>query len=71
MASGSLAAYLRTRRDEMHLVDEYLEQGPGAATIYHWHELLIDNELRVDPAQIVFRERPSRIRKPGGAPVEW
>ncbi len=71
MASGSLAAYLRTRRDEMHLVDEFLEQGPGAATIYHWHELLVDNELRVDPAQIVFRERASRIRKPGGAPVEW
>jgi hypothetical protein len=71
MVSGSFSKYLQQHPDDLHLVSDYLEQGPSAAEVRHLHEFVVDDELKAGPGDLVFREKPSRVRRSGGGEVEW
>jgi endonuclease YncB( thermonuclease family) len=71
MVKGSFVKYLQERSDALHLTAEFLEQGAGAAPLHFLHEFVSNNWLRAGPEDLVFREKPSRLRKPGGQPVVW
>lgn len=73
MVSSSFLTYLRTKTaDTVHLVDEYITQGPSAATVFHLADLFGSNQVFEPwPEEIVFREKPSRLAGPGGATPQW
>jgi endonuclease YncB( thermonuclease family) len=71
MVKGSFVKYLQDRSDALHLTDEFLEQGAGAAPLHFLYEFVSDNWLKAGPEDLVFREKPSYLRKPNGQPVTW
>lgn len=71
MASGSFVKFLQQQKDDLHLADEFLSQGPSAAPIRFFHEFIVDNQLKADPATLIFREKASRLRNKDGSPVVW
>lgn len=71
MVTGSFAKYLQQHRDDLHLVSDYLEQGPFAAEVRYLDEFVVDDQLKVNPEGLVFREKPSRVRRISGGDVDW
>jgi len=70
---GSFARYLADQPDPLFLTDEFLEQGPYAATEHVLNEYLkSDGEFALQPEQVVFKEKPSKLVGPDGKPVtDW
>ncbi len=72
MLAGTFGAYLVKKPDELHLAADFLADGPSAAPIHKLSEFVAANgSFTVRPEGLVFRERPSRLVGPGGAPVTW
>ena len=72
MVSGNFTSYLEERPDELHLRDEFMEQGATAAPIYHLSEFIgSGGTFKAKPQDLVFREKPSRLVGPNGKPVSW
>jgi endonuclease YncB( thermonuclease family) len=73
MVTGTFEFYLRSKRssDGVHLTPEFLDQGAAAAPLHFLDEFVENGFVTVWPEQIVFREKPSRVTGPGGAPVVW
>ena len=71
MVSGTFEGYLRSKRssDSVHLTSEFLVQGPAAAPVRFLDEFVQGGFVTVWPEDLVFREKPSRVIGPGGAPV--
>ena len=72
MVTANLMGYLRKKKDLVHLTSEYLAQGSGAAPIYELVDLFGQGGwFEYWPEEVVYREKPSTIVLPGGAPVVW
>jgi len=71
MASGSFHDYLAQHRDDLHTASDFLHQGPSAAIVQYLDELVAANKLKVDPADLVFREMPSKLRSLKGGKIAW
>jgi endonuclease YncB( thermonuclease family) len=71
MVKGSFAKYLEGCKDALHLTDQFLQQGPGAAPLHYLSEFVINNWLKAKPEDLVFREKPSHLIKSSGQPVVW
>ncbi|MGH9783901.1 MAG: thermonuclease family protein [Terriglobia bacterium] len=72
MVKGSFAKYLKTAKDEFHRTDEFLDQGASAAETHTLDEFVGPNgKFSLGPEEMVFREKPSKILGPHGAPVNW
>jgi hypothetical protein len=72
MVSGSFLSYLSERPDELHLTDDFLQQGPTAAQVHKLTEFIdTKGAFKKSPADLVFREAPSHLVGPGGAAVKW
>jgi endonuclease YncB( thermonuclease family) len=71
MVTGTFESFLRAKRsgDGVHLTPEFLDFGPTAAPVRYLDEFVTNGYVTVWPEQIVFREKPSRVTGPGGAPV--
>jgi endonuclease YncB( thermonuclease family) len=71
MISGSFESYLRSKRssDSVHLTSEFLSQGASAAPVWFLDEFVQSGFVTVWPEELVFREKPSTVVGPGGAPV--
>lgn len=71
MISGTFESYLRSKRssDSVHLTSEFLSQGPSAAPVHFLDEFVQSGFVTVWPEELVFREKPSTVVGPGGAPV--
>jgi endonuclease YncB( thermonuclease family) len=73
MFSGTFESYLRSKRssDTVHLTEEFLTQGASAAPVHFLDEFVQSGYVTVWPEELVFREKPSRVIGPGGAPVNF
>lgn len=71
MVTGTFESFLRSKRlgDGVHLTAEFLDYGATAAPVRYLDEFVTNGYVTVWPEQIVFREKPSRVTGPGGAPV--
>jgi hypothetical protein len=71
MVQGSFRTYLQDHPDAVTLTDEFLDQGEASA-IHNLHDFVQpDGFFELWPEDLVFRESPSRLIGPGGAPVDW
>jgi endonuclease YncB( thermonuclease family) len=71
MVTGTFWSYLDNRRDDFHLTEEFLDE-PTAAPVRYLHEYLhVDGFFELWPEQMTFRERSSRLIRPGGGDVRW
>jgi len=72
MVAGSFLSYLADKPDELHLTGDFLQQGPTAAAIHRLTEFIGANgAFRASPADLIFREAPSRLVNPNGSSVTW
>jgi endonuclease YncB( thermonuclease family) len=71
MFSGPFVKYLRQQPDDFHLASEFLQQGAPAAPVRFLQEFVVNSRLKADPWDLVFRERPSRLRRTDGGKVTW
>lgn len=71
MVAGSFVNYLRKKRDEVHELNAFLSQGPQAAPVRNFDEFLSGNAFTAAPEALVFREKQSDLKGPGGQPVHW
>ena len=71
MVTSAFWSYLESRRDDCHLTSEFLAE-PTAAPVHYLHEYLhLDGYFDLWPEELVFREAPSRLIRPGGGTVNW
>jgi endonuclease YncB( thermonuclease family) len=70
MLKAAFLPYLRSKKEKVLLVDEFLEQGP-AAPVYDFEDLLPQSRLTRSPEELVFQEAPSRLIWPGGEKAQW
>jgi len=62
--------YLQKERDYCFLLSEFLEQGPTASTPYQLDEFIDDGEnLTKQTYELVFQEKPSRLRDKDGGQI--
>lgn len=72
MASGTFRSYLQGKREACFLLEQFLQQGPTASTVYMLEEFIdSDGWISVWPEELVFQEAPSVLKGPGGAAVTW
>lgn len=73
MITGTFLVYLKGKRaDTVHRTEDFLEQGPAAAPVYHLAELFAANgQLLRWPEEIVFRDAPSTLVGPDGKTPTW
>jgi endonuclease YncB( thermonuclease family) len=71
MVTGPFFNYLRDRRDQVMLTDDFLAQGP-AAVVWQLDDFVhADGFFELWPEDLVFREAASRLIGPGGAEITW
>ncbi len=71
MVLSTFSEYLQQRTDDSHVVSDYLEEGPAAAEVRRMNESAVNDRLKAGPADLVFREKPSRVRRTAGKEVHW
>jgi endonuclease YncB( thermonuclease family) len=72
VVDGNIAAFLKAHPDSCFETDEFLEQGPNAATVAHIHDFVTPaGKFTKGPGDLVFRESASKIVGPDGKPVNW
>lgn len=72
MVTGGFKSYLETKRDTYYLIDEFLEQGPTAATPRNLSEIIGANDvLLARPEDLVFHEEGAKLVGPGGKTPSW
>lgn len=71
MVTGSFDKYLQSKRnsDAVHLVDEFLAQGASAAPLRYLDEFLTSDQFGLWPEELVFREKGSKLIRPGGGVI--
>jgi endonuclease YncB( thermonuclease family) len=71
MFTGSFLKYLKKYKDDLHLLPDFLEQGPTAAEIKYLDEFINGNNFNASPNDLVFREMPADLRRTDGGEVNW
>lgn len=62
--------WLADHRDDVHLLDDYREQGATAAKTRHLHEFVKASRFTLDPVTLVFRESASRLVDAAGNTIK-
>jgi hypothetical protein len=57
---------LEEERDGCFLTKEFLEQGSTASSVYFLSEFVKEMRFKVNPSDLVFTEKPSRLITAGG-----
>lgn len=72
MFTGTFLKYLTEKRDQFHLLTEFLQQGPEAAETHFLHSYIDKSGFfYLWPEELVFREAASRLSIPGGGEIHW
>lgn len=72
MVTGALRTYLKKQRDTCCLTEDFLEQGPTAATPRGLDEFIgTGGKLQARPQDLVFHEAPAKLVAPGGGTPTW
>ncbi len=71
MAAGSYETFLVDHPDRCYLRDDFLLQGPTAATPHRLNEFVTNGRFTLSPGDLVFREDPSTLIVPGGGTPQW
>jgi endonuclease YncB( thermonuclease family) len=71
MLKGAFVKYLKEKKDDLHLLSDFLSQGPAAAPIHYLAEFVSGKTVLARPEALVFRENASRLTKPGVTKVTW
>jgi endonuclease YncB( thermonuclease family) len=66
---GSFKTYLKERRDECFELEDFLDQGPDAATLTTLDRFMTGTRFRPEPQQLVFREKPSSLFDANGVKI--
>ena len=62
MIDSTFVDYLRKKPDELHLVSDFIEQGPSAAPVHRLDEMMSPAGKLLRPIEeLVFREAPSTL----------
>jgi endonuclease YncB( thermonuclease family) len=72
MVTGTFKAYLEKKLDVCYLIDEFLEQGPTAATPRQLSDFVgPSHSLLARPQDLVFHEEGARLIGPDGTTPAW
>jgi endonuclease YncB( thermonuclease family) len=72
LISGSLTNYLRSHPDHCFHTDEFLAEGPTAATPHTLDEFVsTTNIFSPAPKDLVFKEDPAQVLGKNGKPAQW
>lgn len=66
---GSFKTYLKERRDECFALQDFLEQGPHAASVTTLDRFMTGTRFRPEPQELVFREKPSSLFDANGVRI--
>ena len=61
MLKMGFEAFLAKKKDYVHLLEEYLLQSGDAAPVHELQDFLTNGKLTVEPWQLVFRSKPSKV----------
>lgn len=68
--TDNLASFLKLKRDECYLTEDFLAEGTDAAETRHLDEFLSDDGVfDKRPEELVFRERPATLKREDGSTV--
>lgn len=69
--SGTFKKYLKSGKDDLYKVGDFLENGKNAKNI-SLDSIVAYNRVKMEPEQIVFKEDTGvTLKKPDNAPVVW
>jgi hypothetical protein len=72
MVASTFKSYLTAKRDFYYALDEFLDQGPTAASPHILSEVIGSNgALLARPHDLVFREEGARLIGPEGTTPSW
>jgi hypothetical protein len=72
MVTGSYKSYLQKKADIYDRLDDFLRQGPTAATPWNLSEIVgADDVLRARLQDVVFHEEGAKLVGPNGKPPKW
>ena len=72
MVTGGFKAYVRKKEENYYLLDDFLAQGPTAATPRNLSEIIGANDaLLARPEDLVFHEEGAKLLGPNGKPPKW